>query len=190
MRSVWNPIATISCGSLEALGAGRWNGSEVHRLTVSGGRETAGDLASHSLHLACRDQRNDAATEAAAGHPSAESSGSASHLDGKVYLRHGDLEVVPHRGMRGVKEGRQIGDAARSQHIDGLQHASVLGDHMAYPALDHRIRKLLQRGVQVGDVAQRGDSEQPRGLLTAGSAGGVFTVDQRMRCLGVQNQDF
>ena len=85
-----------------------------------------GDLASHSLRLARRDQRNDAATEAAAGHPSAEGSGGAGHFDGKVYLRHGDLEVIPHRVMRGVEKRRQIGDAARSQDLDGLQHASVL----------------------------------------------------------------
>src|SRR4249920_3679466 len=122
-RSVWNRIETVKRGSSQPLGASRWNGSEVCGRTTSCVRETAGDLASYSLYIASRDQRNDAATESAAGHPSAECPGSASRFDRKVYLRHRDLEVVAHRNMRGVKERRQIGDAARSQHIDGLQHA-------------------------------------------------------------------
>src|SRR4029450_5293334 len=102
-RVVWNPIATINCGSLEALGASGWDGSEVCGRTISRVREAAGGPASYPLHIACRNQRNDAAPESAAGHPSAQSAGCASHLDGKVYLRHRDLEVVAHRNMRGVK---------------------------------------------------------------------------------------
>src|SRR5688500_1776160 len=60
---------------------------------------------------------------------------------------------------------------------------------MAYPALDHRIRKLLQRGIYVADIAQRRYAEQPGSFLTACSAGGVFAVDQCMGRLGVQDQD-
>ena len=43
---------------------------------------------------------------------------------------------------------------------------------------------------EIGDVAQRRHAEQPGGLLAAGSAGCVLAVDQRMRSLGVQDQDF
>src|SRR5215203_6778292 len=60
---------------------------------------------------------------------------------------------------------------------------------MAYPALDHRIGKLVQSGIKLSDVSQRRHPEQLRGLLTTGSAGSIFAVDQCMGGLGIQHQD-
>ena len=51
-RSVWNPIATMKGGSLQPLRAGGWKGREVHRRTVSRGREALGDLTTDPLGFA------------------------------------------------------------------------------------------------------------------------------------------
>src|SRR5215213_8623804 len=188
-RSVWNPIETMICKSLEALRAGGRNGSEVHRRTVSGCSKAVGDIASYLVGVTGLDQRNDATAEAAASHACAEGSGGCSRFDGEIYLRHGDLEVVTHRFVRGIQQRCQLGDPAGTQDFDSLQHPGVLGNDMSYPAFVHWIWKLVQRGLEVGDVAQGRHAEQPCRFLAAGSARSVFAVYQRVRGLGVQHQD-
>ena len=70
------------CGSLEAVGARGRKGCEVHGRAESRLRETVGDVASHSPHLTCRNQRNDAATEAAARHPGTKGSSGGFFMNG------------------------------------------------------------------------------------------------------------
>ena len=82
-------------------------------------------------------------------------------LDGQVDRRHGDLEVVPHRGVRGVQQRSQVRDPARAQHVGGLQHPGVLGHHVPDPAAHHLVGQPAQGGVEVGHVAQRRHPEQP-----------------------------
>ena len=100
---------------LKSLSAGGWNGREVLGRTESSGREAACNLAANPLRLASRDKCDDAAAEAASGHPCAEGPGGAGRLDGEVNLRHGDLEVVAHGLVRCVQQRRQVDDPARPQ---------------------------------------------------------------------------
>ncbi len=109
-------------------------------------------------------------------------------LHGEVHGRHGDLEVVPHRGVGGVQQRAQLGDPARAQQVGRRQHPAVLGHHVPDPAAHHLVRQPAERGVEVGHVAQRRHPEQPGGVLAAGPAGGVLAVDQGVRGPGVQHQ--
>src|SRR5215207_2615164 len=122
----------MKCGSSNPLGTCGWNRREVRRRTISCGCEALGDLVSDPLGFTCRDQCNDAAAKTAAGHPSAKGSGGAGRFDREIHLRHCDLEVVAHGFVRCVEQGARVDDSARPQDLDGLQHARVLSDYMAY----------------------------------------------------------
>ena len=116
--------------------------------------------------------------------------GGAGRFDGKVHLRHSDLE-----SRRASKRARRPG-AVPGRRFGPARSTLTASSTRAFSVTTWRTRRRitgsgssLQSGIQVGDVSQRRHAEHPRGLLTAGSASCVFTVDQRMRCLGVQDQD-
>ena len=97
--------------------------------------------------------------------PCAPASSGGGHAG--VQFRDGDLEVVAQRGVAG---GEHRPDRARVRRCraaaDDLEHAGVLGDHVAGAAQQHVavVGAVVQRGQRgdVGDVAQRPHAQAPR----------------------------
>src|SRR5699024_1353463 len=114
----------------------------------------------------------DAATEAASGHPGAVRPRREGGPHRGVHLGDGDLEVVAHGGVRG---GQQRADVARvrpgPEHADHLLDPVVLGDDVPDPTPQEVLVEAPHRGVEVGDgdVAQGGHPE----LLRPPGAGAV-----------------
>src|SRR4051812_29255445 len=94
--------ATGTCPvSSNPPGAERRLADEMRGGVVAAFGERAGDPVRHPVTFAGGDQRDDAATEAATGHPGPQRPCLASGFHSQIDGRDRDLEVVPHGGMGG-----------------------------------------------------------------------------------------
>ena len=114
--------------SAYAAGAvGRRGRQEARRGPVVTAEPPA-DRGPDLLVLAGRDQRDDRAAEAAAGHPGPDRTVVDGGLDRHVGLRPGHPEPVAQRAVRLGQQRPERARVAGSQQVDGAPDAAVLGD--------------------------------------------------------------
>ena len=104
-----------------------------------------------------RDERDRGAAEAAAGHARADGAVGLRRLDGQVELGDRDLEVVAHRGVRGVEELADRGGTVRAQRAHRVEHALVLGDDVPHAAEGLVVQQLVRRASRSSTVRSRSD---------------------------------
>ena len=121
-------------------------------------------------------------------HPSSVGACGQCRVDAGVELVGGDLEVVP---QRGVPLGQHRPDRPRvrvpAQDPDHLEHAGVLGHDVPCPAQQDVVLEADQT-VDVGDVAQRRDTQARGGLLALAAAVAVAAVGVGVRRPGVDDE--
>ena len=131
-------------------------------------------------------EREHAAAEPAAGHPRAvrprvERRDTAVSTCGTVISKSSRIDSCD-----AVRTDRSGEDRARPQHVDDVEHPSVLGDDVADPPAQQVVIEAGQRGIEVveRDVAQRGDAQQLAALDAGPVPLRVLAVDERVRCRG------
>ncbi len=164
---------------------------EVHEARAVGrradehlGMEAEGDPVgvderrSHALDRFRFHEAHGAAAEAAAGHARAINAFDAlCECCEEVDLRAGDLEIVAHRGLRGVHRRPAGHEVARVQRPLGLEHPCVLGDDVAAAAIDEvgkgaamplEIARALRRATPRSDREGASGAERPPRRRRAG----------------------
>ena len=111
-------------------------------------------------------------------------------LDGQVDGRHGDLEVVAHRGVRGVSSGARSRSPPAPQQLDGLQHPLVLGDHVPDPAAHHLVVGSCASAASRSVTSRSAGTPEQRAAASSQVARrvGVLAVDEGVRGVGVEHQ--
>ena len=153
------------------------------------GVTAAGDAASSTaIDPVLGDQRDRRAPEPAAGHPRAESAVLLRGRHDQVELLAGHLEVVAQGRVRAQEQLAEPRHVAALEARDRRVDAGDLGDHVAGPATEPLVGQRRQRLLEVVDLGQVRDAEQPGGRLAVLTPRGVAAVVECVVHPGVHDQ--
>ncbi len=135
----------------------------------------------YGRHQLFRDQRDDTAAKSAAGHAYATFVANHSFDDfyQSVNLRHGDFEIIAHRGMRLRHQLAHTFQVALLQRAGSFNGAGVFSQDMPH-AFRHDWVQLMCNSVELfnGDIAQGWLLEETRTGFALFTTGVVFAANR------------
>ncbi len=147
------------------------------------------DVPSDRVQLPPADQRDGASAEPASGHARPDDAGLGGQLDQQIQLLATDLIVVPQRDVAGVHQPADRGPVAAPDRLGRRDRPADFADDVPRPAVMHGVEPATRRfQLFPANVAQGGNAEGVRGLLTLAAAGRVAAVGQGVAHVAVDDQ--